>query len=114
MTNDRFNLMCSATAVALVVALLATIGAPRSRHTATLRRGGKESLSTSGSPCLQVSETRLQVSAISSDSPSSKSNSQTVPANIRLCQALGPAAPYPIWGVDSLSSGCSCGEVGWD
>lgn len=107
MTNYRFNLLCFATAVALVVLSLATIGGPRKRHTETLRRGGKESLSTSGSPCLRVS-------AISSDSPSRKSNSQTVPANIRLCQALGPAAPYPIWGVDSLSSGCSCGEVGWD
>ncbi len=31
------------------------------------------------------------------------------------CQALGPAAPYPIWGVDSASGGYpSCGEVGWD
>jgi polysaccharide export outer membrane protein len=31
---------------------------------------------------------------------------------IQLCQSLGPAAPHPIWGVDSLS-GCGCGEVGW-
>lgn len=36
-----------------------------------------------------------------------------LPANIRRCQALGPAAPYPIWGVDSLSSPCGT-EVGWD
>lgn len=34
-------------------------------------------------------------------------------SNIRLCQALGPAAPYPIWGVDS-ATGRGCGEVGWD
>lgn len=34
-----------------------------------------------------------------------------------LAQSLGPAAPHPIWGVDSMSgfgSGCSQGEVGWD
>lgn len=33
--------------------------------------------------------------------------------DIRLCQALGPAAPHPIWGVDS-AAGSQCGEVGWD
>ena len=31
---------------------------------------------------------------------------------IRLCQALGPAAPYPIWGVDS-TAGAGMGEVTW-
>ena len=36
-----------------------------------------------------------------------------VPDNVRLCQALGPAAPHAIWGVDSLA-GRGCGEVGWD
>jgi len=36
-----------------------------------------------------------------------------LPSNIQPCQALGPAAPYPIWGVDSLSGGCGK-EVGWD
>src|SRR5262249_47447590 len=34
-------------------------------------------------------------------------------ANGQLCQPLTPAAPYPIWGVDS-ASGHGCGEVGWD
>lgn len=42
------------------------------------------------------------------------SPSPCLPSNIRPCQALGPAAPYPIWGVDSLASGCSGMEVGWD
>lgn len=28
-------------------------------------------------------------------------------------QPLTPAAPFPIWGVDS-AAGCGCGEVGWD
>jgi polysaccharide export outer membrane protein len=32
--------------------------------------------------------------------------------DIRLCQALGPAAPTPIWGVDS-TTGCGLGEVTW-
>ena len=36
-----------------------------------------------------------------------------LPPGIRRCQALGPAAPYAIWGVDSLSGGCGA-EVGWD
>ena len=39
--------------------------------------------------------------------------------NIQVCsaQALGPAAPHPIWGVDSMSGfrcGCPQGEVGWE
>lgn len=38
---------------------------------------------------------------------------RTVPRDVRPCQALGPAAPYPIWAVDSMS-GRGCGEVGWD
>jgi polysaccharide export outer membrane protein len=45
---------------------------------------------------------------------------ETVPApaptigdGVVLCQALGPAAPHAIWGVDS-AAGCNCGEVGWD
>lgn len=29
------------------------------------------------------------------------------------CQPVTPAAPFPIWGVDS-AAGCGCGEVGWD
>lgn len=32
---------------------------------------------------------------------------------LRLCQALGPAAPHPIWAVDS-AAGKGVGEVGWD
>lgn len=32
---------------------------------------------------------------------------------IQLCQGLGPAAPYPIWAVDSIKGGCQY-EVGWD
>jgi len=38
---------------------------------------------------------------------------RVVSDDIRLCQALGPAAPHPIWGVDS-AAGSQCGEVGWD
>jgi len=32
--------------------------------------------------------------------------------NIRLCQALGPAAPHSIWSVDS-ATGCGDCEIGW-
>jgi polysaccharide export outer membrane protein len=38
---------------------------------------------------------------------------QVIGDDIRLCQALGPAAPHAIWGVDS-AAGTQCGEVGWD
>jgi polysaccharide export outer membrane protein len=38
---------------------------------------------------------------------------RAVADEIRLCQALGPAAPHPIWGVDSAAGG-PCNEVGWD
>jgi polysaccharide export outer membrane protein len=31
----------------------------------------------------------------------------------QICQPVTPAAPFPIWGVDS-AAGCGCGEVGWD
>lgn len=35
---------------------------------------------------------------------------------VQLCQALGAAAPYAIWGVDSATGHCgpACSEVGWD
>lgn len=33
-------------------------------------------------------------------------------AEVSLCQALGPAAPYPIKGLDCASG--TCGELGWD
>ena len=32
---------------------------------------------------------------------------------VRLCQALGPAAPHPIWGVDG-TAGAGRGEPGWE
>jgi polysaccharide export outer membrane protein len=35
------------------------------------------------------------------------------PAVAQYCQPLTPAAPFPIWGVDS-AAGRGCGEVGWD
>ena len=41
------------------------------------------------------------------------SHAKIVPDNVQLCQALGPAAPHAIWGVDSASGG-RCAEVGWD
>ncbi|HWL75262.1 MAG TPA: polysaccharide biosynthesis/export family protein, partial [Burkholderiaceae bacterium] len=41
------------------------------------------------------------------------SSQRVIGGEIRLCQALGPAAPHPIWGVDSAAGG-PCAEVGWD
>lgn len=38
---------------------------------------------------------------------------ELIPGDIQLCQALGPAAPYSIWSVDSAAGG-GCAEVGWD
>jgi polysaccharide export outer membrane protein len=35
------------------------------------------------------------------------------PAAAQFCQPTTPAAPFPIWGVDS-AAGCGSGEVGWD
>src|SRR3954469_7939657 len=34
-------------------------------------------------------------------------------AGAQTCQCVTPAAPFPIWGVDS-AAGRGCGEVGWD
>ncbi|HWB11517.1 MAG TPA: polysaccharide biosynthesis/export family protein [Pirellulales bacterium] len=36
----------------------------------------------------------------------------TATGEIQLCQALGPAAPYPIKGLDCATG--ACGELGWD
>jgi polysaccharide export outer membrane protein len=33
---------------------------------------------------------------------------------VAAAKGQGPAAPHPIWGVDSASAGCRGGEVGWD
>jgi polysaccharide export outer membrane protein len=38
---------------------------------------------------------------------------KSAPVYAQACQPLTPAAPYPIWGVDS-AAGRGCGEVGWD
>jgi polysaccharide export outer membrane protein len=65
-------------------------------------RHDKEIADVSSSPCRPLSVS----SAPSASAP-------VVPTNIRQCECLTPAAPYPIWGVDSLSGRC-CGEVGWD
>ncbi|MEX2169456.1 MAG: polysaccharide biosynthesis/export family protein [Pirellulales bacterium] len=50
---------------------------------------------------------------INESSPTHGDSVATPTNTIQLCQALSPAAPHPIWGVDS-AAGCGCGEVGWD
>lgn len=58
-------------------------------------------------------------SMVASQSPKSFDARPKPPVNvaktpeIQLCQALGPAAPYAVWGVDSTVSG-GRGEVTWD
>jgi polysaccharide biosynthesis/export protein len=64
----------------------------------TRRQGETATPQVSLSPCLPVS-------------PSTRK--QIVSPEVHECACLTPAAPYPIWGVDSLS-GRGCGEVGWD
>jgi len=39
--------------------------------------------------------------------------SATIGQPCSCCPPLNPAAPHPIWGVDSLA-GCGCGELGWE
>ncbi len=47
-------------------------------------------------------------------SPIEKPSSLQPPAfSLQLCQALGPAAPHAISGVDCVSGG-NCGELGWE
>lgn len=48
----------------------------------------------------------------SHDRQTRAASGQTSAAEIKLCQALGPAAPCPIAGVDCAAWGC-CGDVGW-
>ena len=43
--------------------------------------------------------------------PSAITEIDGVPSDIALCQALGPAAPYPIAGLDCATG--TCGELGW-
>src|SRR5262245_59559182 len=39
--------------------------------------------------------------------PSQDGRALSITSQVQLCQALGPAAPYPIWGVDSAAGACS-------
>jgi polysaccharide export outer membrane protein len=41
-----------------------------------------------------------------------EAHARVIPDDIRLCQALGPAAPYSVYGVDS-AAGFGRGELGW-
>ncbi|RIK74291.1 MAG: sugar ABC transporter substrate-binding protein [Planctomycetota bacterium] len=44
--------------------------------------------------------------------PAAAASKAKASQSIQLCQALGPAAPHPIWAVDS-TAGCGQGEVTW-
>ena len=102
MAHHQPNLKRRLTAAVIVLASLVLAGlcAAGGRDKVRGRQGDKEIASATVSPCLPV--------------PLSPGPSHTLPPGIHECQALGPAAPYPIWGVDSLSGACAGGEVGWD
>ena len=87
-TNWRRWFIAAATCASLCAASAATVGENRSRQFA----GRASDAAATSAEC---------------------DGTCVVPADVRLCQALGPAAPHPIWGVDSLA-GRGCGEVGWD
>src|SRR5262245_24707186 len=97
--NLSFIAVVVGAAVVAFVVCAVTIGGGDKE---TRRQRDKEIAEVSSSRCLPPSL------------PSARSATMpVVPTSIRQCQCLTPAAPYPIWGVDSLS-GCGCGEVGWD
>jgi polysaccharide biosynthesis/export protein len=103
MTANTINKTCllvtmvGAAALSIVVCVVMTGNEVKQ----TMNQGDKEIHQVSLSPCLPLSPSPL------------------LPANVQPCECLAPlapltpAAPYPIWGVDS-ASGRSCGEVGWD
>ncbi|HEY4232553.1 MAG TPA: polysaccharide biosynthesis/export family protein, partial [Lacipirellulaceae bacterium] len=91
---------------AFALAVIACAFAKNNENKETERYGDREMSRVSLSPCLPLSP--------SCQSPAPYS---LLPADICRCACLTPAAPYPIWGVDSLSGhgcGCGCSEVGWD
>jgi polysaccharide biosynthesis/export protein len=93
-TTHLFIAIAAAVALIFVVSDWSTGNEDRE----TRRQGDKEIAEVSPSPCLPVSLS---------------SSKHIVSPEVRRCECLTPAAPYPIWGVDSLS-GRGCGEVGWD
>lgn len=106
MMRSKQNAIRWVTALLLTVVLIALTGvSTRDQVNETTRREDKEQCEptlspyplVSSSPCLQP------VSPFPC----------LLPSDTHECQALGPAAPYPIWGVDS-ATGCGRGEVGWD
>jgi polysaccharide biosynthesis/export protein len=100
MTAHRINktyllaAVAGTVALAFVVCVFTASGEVRE----TGRQGDKEIAGVSVSPCLLLSLS---------------SRKHTIGPEIHECACLTPAAPYPIWGVDS-ASGRGCGEVGWD
>ncbi len=61
----------------------------------------------------QVSAHPMSSSAATRESSSRQE--RTIPGRtgkVSLCQSLGPAAPFPIWGVDGYAA-CGKSEVGW-
>jgi polysaccharide export outer membrane protein len=105
--------MLTVAAAAALVCVVAAAVSLRCVDKETGRQGDKEITSSTSSPCLLASLSPcLSASASPRPSAASSATPRIVGPHIRECQALGPAAPFPIWGVDSAA--CDCGEVGWD
>jgi polysaccharide biosynthesis/export protein len=104
MTADRTKTKHLLIAIAGMIALAFVVCAVTTDNDdkETRRQGDREIAEVSPSPCLPLPLSSLR-----------PAHTPIVPTNVHLCQCLTPAAPYPIWGVDSLS-GRGCGEVGWD
>ena len=86
----------------LAIAAFSHSARERARHE-TSRRGA--SVDPQGGRRGSVAERRTERARLKQERPAP-------PADIELCQALGPAAPYPILGLDCASG--ACGELGWN
>jgi polysaccharide export outer membrane protein len=101
---------CRINKLSLVAALGGMFALAFATHAFTIGSADSETRKQGNTATPQVSlSPRLPVSP----SPQLPAPSSLLPATVRPCECLTPAAPYPIWGVDSLS-GHGCGEVGWD
>lgn len=60
----------------------------------------------------ETSSSSARLKPIASLAPRGATQAEWLRGKIRLCQALGPAAPNPVGGVDCLNG--NCGEQGWN
>lgn len=103
-------LLCIAVAAALVACWSALSAAPTAS-------GDRSQAAPASSPASPRKQAEAPLPAPTSSALHAAAAHATedayLPPDVRLCQCLSPASPYPIWGVDS-AAGHGCGEVGWD